>query len=268
MRASRAFIRPGQIGGNRQAVSAGTQMRLRLQVQIRKGMDWGRVAKAVGDMNARCLKYCGKIVKNASKKGIGTGKGKVSRAARKRMGVGKPIEFVGGLYVDLNNYGHGEARPAGQPIRSWAPKRFVYKDIVNFYDPSTRSVVIGTYKTAPWLAQLHQFGGVVKETAWRIGVKAARNAYLRRQAGGTGRDAKGRYTRGTGGPQRNQYDYGALRWQVDKSGRFRNSRNWERTTMTRMAKYPARPYMQGSLTVVEAVNKANQIWRNQLRKTG
>ena len=268
MRISRAFIRPGQIGGNRQAISAGTQMRLRMQVQIRGGMDWGRVAKSVGDMNARCLMYCGKVVKNAAKTGIGRGTGKISGAARKRMGRGAPVLFVGGLYQDITAYGSGEPRPAGQPIKSWAPKRFLYNDIVNFYDPASRSVVVGTYKTAPWLAQLHQFGGTMKETAWRIGVGAARNAYLRQQAGGGGRDARGRYTKGSGGPQKNQYEYGAIRWQIDKAGRFRGSRNWERTTMTRMANYPARPYMQDAVRVSEAVRKANEIWRNQLRKTG
>ena len=266
MRVSRAFIRPGQIGGNRMEMSAGTQMRLRLQVQIRKGMDWGRVAKAVGDMNARCLKYCGKIVKNAAKTGIGRGAGKISGAAKKRMGRGQPVLFVGGLYQDITAYGSGEPRSPGQPIKSWAPKRFIYNDIVNFYDPSSRSVVIGTYKTAPWLAQLHQFGGVVKETAWRINVGIARQAYLQRP--GAGRDSSGRYAKGSGWRGKTKYEYGALRWQVDKAGRFRNSRNWERTTMTRMAKYPARPYMQESVRVSEAVRKANEIWRNQLKKTG
>ena len=269
MRISRAFIRPGAIGGNRRDISAGVQARLRMQFRIRGGMDWAKVSRSIGDMNARCLKYWGKVVKNAAKTGIGRGKGKVSKAAKNRMGVGKPIEFVGGLYVDLNAYGHGEARPAGQPIRSWAPKRFVYSDIVNYYDSSSRSVVVGTYKTAHWLAQLHQFGGTVKETAWRIGVGAARNAYLRSHSGGTGRDSRGRFTKGNSrAVVKSQYQYGAIRWQVDRSGLFRGSRNWERTTITRMAKYPARPYVQDAVKVVDAVRRANEAWRNQLRKSG
>lgn len=268
MRISRAFIRPGMIGGNRREISAGTQARLRVQFKIRQGMNWGRVSRSIGEMNARCLQYSGKAVKNAAKTGIGRGKGKVTQDAQKRLGRGKPIEFVGGLYRDITAYGSGQSRPAGQPIRSWAPKRFMYEDIVNFYDSGSRTVVIGTYKAAPWLAQLHQFGGVVKETAWRIGVGAARNAYLRQQAGGTGRDARGRYTRGSGGPQRNQYEYGAIRWQIDKAGKFRGSRNWERTTITRTARYPARPYMQGSAKVEAALAKANERWRNQLKKAG
>lgn len=254
------------IGGNRMAVSAGTQGRLRMQFKIRQGMRWDKVGRAVGEMNARCLKYQGKVVKNAAKTGIGRGNGKITGAARRRSG--NPIEFVGGLYHDITASGSGQSRPAGQPIRSWAPKRFVYNDIINFYDSGSKTVVVGTYKTAHWLAQLHQFGGTVRETAWRIGAGAARNAYLRRQAGGTGRDARGRYTRGSGGPQKNQYEYGAIRWQIDKAGKFRGSGNWERTTITRTARYPARPYVQGAVKVVEALRRANAAWKNQLRKSG
>lgn len=266
MRISRAFIRPGMVGGNRMAVSAGTQARLRMQFKIRQGMRWDKIARDIGEMNARCLKYWGKVVNNASKTGIGRDKGKITGAARRRRG--KPIEFVGGLYQDITAYGSGQSRPAGQPIRSWAPKRFVYNDIINFYDSGSKTVVVGTYKTAHWLAQLHQFGGTVRETAWRIGAGAARNAYLRRQAGGTGRDARGRFTRGSRGPQKNQYEYGAIRWQIDKAGKFRGSRNWERTTMTRTARYPARPYVQDAVKVVDAVRRANIAWKNQLRKSG
>lgn len=268
MRISRAFIRPGMIGGNRREISAGTQARLRMQFKIRGGMNQARIARSIGEMNQRCLAYCGTSIKNAAKTGIGRGSGKISKAAEKRLGRGKPIEFVGGLYRDITAYGSGQSRPAGQPIRSWAPKRFMYADIRDFYDFGRKTQVIGTYKAAPWLAQLHQFGGVVKETAWRIGVGAARNAYLRRQAGGTGRDARGRYTRGSSGPQRNQYEYGAIRWQIDKAGGFRGKRNWERTTISRMARYPARPYMQGAIRVETALARANERWRNQLKRAG
>lgn len=255
MRVSRAFIRPGMVGGNRMAVSAGTQARLRMQFKIRQGMRWDKVAAAVGEMNARCLKYWGKVVKNASKTGIGRGKGKITGAARRRSG--SPIEFVGGLYHDITAYGSGQSRPAGQPIRSWAPKRFVYNDIVNYYDSGSKTVVIGTYKTAHWLAQLHQFGGTVRETAYRIGVRAAWNAYQRRRAG---RPIQRRMN--------GDLDVGAIRWHIDKAGKFRGSRSWERTTMTRTARYPARPYVQDAVKVVEAVRKANIAWKNQLRKSG
>jgi len=262
---SRAFIRPGMVGGNRRAMSADTLGRLKLRASIHGNFfDRKKVARMIGRMNVNALSMLGKDIKQAAKAGIGRGKGKVTQAARRRAGRGKPVEFVGGLYLDITAYGSGTPRPAGQPIRSWAPRKWFYNDIVNFYDPGRGTAVIGTYKTAPWMAQLHQFGGVVKETAWRIGVGAARTAYLRSRGNGRqGRDEKGRFTNAL--PQANQYKYGALRWQVNKAG-FRGSRNWERTTMTRMANYPARPYMQGSAKVDAAVRKANEKWKNILER--
>ena len=264
---SRAFIRPGMIGGNRREMSDATLGRLKLRASLRGNFfDRPKVSRMIGTMNARVLSMLGKDIKQEAKAGIGRGGGKVSAASRKRLGRGKPVEFVGGLYLDITNYSSGEPRPAGQPIKSWAPKKWFYYDIINVIDPARMTAVIGTYKTRPWLAQLHQFGGTVRQTAWRIGVGAARNAYLRQQAGGGGRDSKGRYTKGSGGPQKNQYKYGALIWQIDKAGRFKNSRNWDRTTITRMARYPARPYMAGSRRVDLAIQKANKKWKDQLAR--
>jgi hypothetical protein len=267
---SRAFIRPGMIGGNRREMSADTLGRLKLRASIRGSFfDRQKVSRMVGRMNAKVLSNLGHNIKNAAKTGIGRGKGKITKAAKKRQQRGKPVEFVGGLYIDLTGYSSGTPRPAGQPIRSWAPKKFMYNDIVDFYDPARGTAVIGTYKTKPKLAQLHQFGGTVKQTAWRIGVGAARNAYLRKTAGSgaAGRDSKGRFTKGSyRGPQKNQYQYGSLIWNIDSIGGFRHSRNWERTTMTRMAHYPARPFMAGSKKVEEAMRKANEKWRNMLSR--
>jgi hypothetical protein len=263
---SRAFIRPGMIGGNRREMSADTLGRLRLRASIRGNFfDRPKVAKMIGKMNAKVLSNLGHDIKQAAQKGIGQSPPKTSAAARKRMGRGKPIEFVGGLYLDITGYSSGEPRAAGKPVKSWSPRRWFYYDIMDFYDPARVTAVIGTYKTKPWLAQLHQMGGTVKQTAWRIGVGAARNAYLRKRGNGRqGRDERGRYTSSL--PQANQYEYGALIWQIDKAGRFKNSRNWERTTITRMARYPARPYMAGSKRVDAAVAKANEKWRNMLAR--
>jgi len=266
---SRAFIRPGMIGGNRREMSADTLGRLQLRAKIRGNFfDRPKVARMIGKMNAKVLSNLGLYIKNEAKAGIGRNAPKTSAAARKRLGRGKPVEFVGGLYLDITAYGSGEPRAAGQPVKSWAPRRWFYYDIKDYFDPARMTAVIGTEKTKPWMAQLHQFGGTVKQTAYRIGVGAARNAYLRRQAGrsAAGRDASGRFTKGQSlGPQRNQYEYGALQWQIDKGG-FRYSRNWEKTTITRTARYPARPYMAGSKRVDAAVAKANEKWRNMLAR--
>ena len=267
---SRAFIRPGMIGGNRREMSADTLGRLQLRAKIKGNFfDRPKVARMIGKMNAKVLSNLGLNIKNAAKAGIGRGSGRISQAARRRQGRGRPVEFVGGLYLDITGYSSGTPRPAGQPIRSWAPRKWFYYDIVDEFDPARVTAVIGTLNTKPWLAQLHQFGGTVKQTAWRIGVGAARNAYLRRSAGrsGAGRDSRGRFTRGSyAGPQANQYQYGALIWQIDKAGPFRYSRNWDRTTITRMARYPARPFMAGSKKVDAAIRKANEKWRNMLAK--
>ena len=262
---SRAFIRPGMVGGNRREVSAATIGRLKLRASIKGNFfDRPKVAKMIGAMNAKVLSRLGHDIKNAAKAGIGRGKGKITGAAKKRAGRGNPVEFAGGLYVDVTAYGSGTPRPAGQPIRSWAPRKWFYNDIVDFYDAARVTAVIGTLKTAPWMAQLHQFGGVVKETAWRLGVGAARNAYLRKRGNGRqGRDERGRYTSAL--PQSNQYEYGALQWVTNKGG-FRYSRNWDKTSITRMARYPARPYMAGSKKVDAAVAKANEKWRNMLAR--
>lgn len=263
---SRAFIRPGMIGGNRREMSADTLGRLKLRASIRGNFfDKPKVARMIGKMNVKVLSNLGHNIKNAAKTGIGRGKGKITKAAKARQGRGKPVEFVGGLYLDITGYSSGTPRQAGQPIRSWAPKKFMYGDIVNFYDAARGTAVIGTYKTKPKLAQLHQFGGTVKQTAWRIGVGTARTAYLRSRGNGRqGRDERGRFT--TALPQANQYKYGALIWNIDSLGGFRHSRNWDRTTMTRMARYPARPYMAGSKRVDEAIRKANEKWRNMLAR--
>jgi hypothetical protein len=262
---SRAFIRPGMIGGNRREMSADTLGRLQLRASLRGNFfDRQKVSRMIGAMNAKVLSNLGLNIKNAAKAGIGRGMGKVSGAAKRRAGRGKPVEFLGGLYLDLTAYGSGTPRAAGLPIKSWAPKKWFYNDIIDVYDPARGTAVIGTYKTKPWLAQLHQMGGTVKQTAWRIGVGAARNAYLRKRGNGRqGRDERGRFTNAL--PQRNQYEYGALQWVIDKGG-FRYSRNWDKTTITRMARYPARPYMAGSKRVDEAVRKANEKWRNMLAR--
>lgn len=263
---SRAFIRPGMIGGNRREVSAETLGRLKLRARIKGSFfDRPKVKKMIGAMNARVLSNLGHDIKQQAQAGIGRSPPKVTGAAARRLGRGKPVEFVGGLYLDITGYSSGEPRSSGKPIKSWSPRRWFYSDIMDFYDPARVTAVIGTLKTKPWMAQLHQFGGTVRQTAWRIGVGAARNAYLRKRGNGRqGRDEKGRFTNAL--PQENQYKYGALIWQIDKAGRFKNSRNWERTTITRMARYPARPYMQGSRRVDIAIAKANRKWKDQLAR--
>jgi phage gpG-like protein len=100
--------------------------------------------------------------------------------------------------------------------------------------------------------------------AYRIGVGAARNAYLRRRGfRGQGRDERGRFT--TKVARGNQYEYGALIWSNKP---LKSKRNWEATTITKVARYPARPYMQGAAGVQKVVARIRERFRNTLRKAG
>lgn len=259
------------IGGNRRELSAGSRSELAFRVKVRGNFfDRQKVRRMVDDMTFRSLYNAGYAVKQAAKKGIGNAAPKQTKAGNRAVKSGEVVEFVGGLYRDITMLSSGKPRAPGKPAKSWAPKRWLYYSVVDTMNRGAfgmPTVVIGTQRT-PWLARLHEFGGVLPLTAYRIGVGAARNAYLRRQAGRgpSGRDSKGRFTKGTQfGPQKNQYEYGSIIW-ANKRPRF--SRNWERTTMTKMARYPARPFMQGAAGVQKAVAKANIKFRNMLRRAG
>ena len=254
-------IRPGQVGGNRRAMSAGGQSKIALQTKIKgQFFDRAKVRKALEKANYEALRKIGRDTQEASKRGIGQAAPKVTKAGRKTVRANEIVEFHGGLYRDLTMAGRGKPRPAGKPIKSWSPKRFAYRDVMFYWDGSRRSVVIGALK-ADWLGRLHEFGGSLTLTAYRIGVGAARNAFLRRKGyRKQGRDAKGRFT--TNLPNRNQFEYGSILW-THKG--FRNSRNWERTTITKTARYPARPYMQGAAGVQKVVARARERFRDTLK---
>jgi hypothetical protein len=259
------------IGGNRRELSAGSRAELAFRVKVRGNFfDRQKVRRMVDNMTYQSLRNAGYAVKQAAKKGIGNAAPRQTRAGNRAVGSGAIVEFNGGLYRDITMLSSGKPRPPGKPAKSWAPKRWLYRSVVDTMNRGAfgmPTVVIGTQRT-PWLSRLHEFGGTIQLTAYRIGVGAARNAYLRRSAGsgGTGRDSRGRFTRGANlGPQRNQYDYGSIIWA---NRRLRFSRNWDRTTITKMARYPARPFMQGAAGVQKAVAKANVKFRNMLRRAG
>jgi hypothetical protein len=241
--------------------SAETQARIALKARIKSQFfDRAKVRRALEKANYEALRKAGRDVQEASKRGIGQAAPAKTKAGRKAVKAGAIVEFVGGLYKDLTMLGSGKPRPAGKPIKSWAPKRFAYRDVMYFWDSSRRSAVIGALK-ASWLGRLHEFGGTLTLRAYRIGVGAARNAFLRRKGlGNQGRDEKGRFT--TNLPRRNQYEYGAIIW----SNKPLRSRAWEATTITKQARYPARPYMQGAAGVQKVVARIRERFRNTLRR--
>lgn len=235
------------------AKSAETLARFRFQFKVRRGFfDVAKVRKTLGEARFRALDKCGFKIKEAAKRGIGQRAPKKTKTWVRSSREGRPVEFVGGLYRDITPYGSGKPRPAGSPVKSWAPKRFLYRDVRNYYDFSRGSVVIGPEKAA-WLNQLHEFGGTLTLTAYRINVGAARIAKLRRDRGrGIPRDGNGR--------QR----LGSILW-THKG--FRGSRSWERTTISRQARYPARPFM-GSAAVKTALQKVPEYFRDTIRGPG
>jgi phage gpG-like protein len=220
--------------------------------------------KRIEKGNYKAIHYAGANVWQAAKRGIGQAAPKQTAAGTKAVKAGAIIEFVGGLYRDLTMLNSGKPRAAGKPIKSWGPRRFFYNNVRTAWDNSRKSIVIGP-AWAQDIARLHQFGGTVTLTAWRIGVGAARQAYLDRQARSQngGRDASGKFLKRqeTG----RKYEYGAIIWS--QKG-FKNSRNWDKTTITKSARYPARPYMRGAAGVERAITKIREAFRNTLPISG
>lgn len=260
-----AFPKSAAMGGR--VLAESTQARLLFQAKV-KGQFFSspKIKRMMDDMTYRSLYNAGYAVKQAAKKGIGNSPPKQTKAGMRAIKAGQIVEYDGGLYKDLTMLGSARPRVPGKPIKSHNPKRFVYYDIKDWLvrgGPVGWTVVIGPYK-APWLNQLHEFGGTLTLTAYRIGANAARNAYLRKRGyGRQGRDERGRFT--TAMPNRNQFDYGAILWS---NKRMRNSKRWERTNLTKQARYPARPFMQGAAGVQKAAAKANEKFRNMLRRAG
>lgn len=223
--------------------------------------DKAQIKRMFDDMTHRALYNAGYDVKQAAKKGVGK-RTKVGSKSRKSARPSDLVEIDGGLYQDLTMLGSGRPRPPGKPASSWPPRRFLYYSISDEMGrgPFGPTAIIGTWRT-PWLAQLHEFGGTRRLTAYRLGVGAARNAYLRQRGNGRqGRDERGRWTSAL--PHRNQYEYGAVIWSHTRP----RGRLWQQTSVTKTARYPARPFMQGAAGVQKALAKANLKFRNALKK--
>jgi hypothetical protein len=242
--------------------SAETQAKLVLQAKIKgQFFDRAKVRRALEKANYEALRKVGLDVKEAAKRGIGQATPAKTKAGRKAVKAGQVVELAGGLYQDLTMLGSGKPRPPGKPVKSWGPKRFVYRDVIDAWDNSRKSIVIGAYR-ADWLGRLHEFGGSLKLTAYRIGVGAARAAWLDQKSRGRngGRDSQGRFLARKKADGR-KYEYGAIIW----TSRGMRSRNWERTTITKTARYPARPYMQGAAGVQKIVARVRERFRDTLK---
>jgi hypothetical protein len=218
--------------------------RAKIQRQI---FDLQKLSKTLGETNGKTLSLVGRDIQEAAKRGIGQSAPARTKTGAKAVGADRLIEFDGGFYRDRTVKG-GRPRPAGKPIKSWSPLRFSYRDVVYFLDAVRGTVVIGPYK-APWLHQLHEFGGTLVQTAYRVGAGTARRAALiRRKTGKAPVDDQGRM------------ETGSIIWSHRG---FRGSgRTFEKTGMTRQARFPPRPFMQGAAGVQRAMAKANRWFRD------
>lgn len=192
--------------------------------------------------NYKALRFAGKDVWDAVKRGIGQRAPKQTKAGQKAVKAGEIIEFQNGLYRDITMLDSGKPRPGGKPIKSWSPKRFYYRSVLTFWDSGRKSVVIGPYRGAE-LANLHQFGGTLRLTAYRTGARAAYNAKQARDAG---------------------KPLGRVPLIIWSHKRPRNAKNWDKTTITKAARYPARPFMRGSAPVEKVIERIRLRFQNTL----
>jgi hypothetical protein len=125
----------------------------------------------------------------------------------------------------------------------------MYNDIADYYDAASKSAVVGVYRS-PWLNQLHEFGGSLNLTMYRVGVGEARRAYASK---------KGKKSRDRAGS--NGYVMGAVIW----NHKAIQSRHWERTDTTKNARYPARPFMQNNAAMQKKLAKVHEKFKDALK---
>lgn len=213
-------------------------------------LDRAKFKALLGEANQIALTKCGVRIRDAAKKGIGNAAPHVSKSKRQKAKPGDLQQFGDGLYKDLSSTNAGKkARDPGKPIKSWAPRRFVYRDIKFYWDGASEAVVIGPYR-AGWLNRLHEFGGSERLFAVSIGDTAARRARaIQRRGGQIGKTARG------------DLDVGVVRWV---SAGSKSSRNWRQIGMAKTARYPARPFMQGSAYVHKALDRIARDFKDTL----
>lgn len=117
----------------------------------------GKLRRLIGEAAADALKKAGADCRRTSQRQMRGGSqptGKKSPGTPKLWKVG---ERSGGIPMVAAVY----QVPAANKVTSWAPKAFLRNDIQYDYDYRTSSVVVGPSK-APWLNQLHEFGGAVR----------------------------------------------------------------------------------------------------------
>jgi hypothetical protein len=210
--------------------------------------------------NYQALRFAARDVWQAAKRGIGQAAPKQTKAGNASVKSGAVIELLGGLYQDITMLSSGKPRPAGKPIKSWSPKRFIYNSLFSYWDNSRKSAIIGPYRGQE-IARLHQFGGTLRLTAYSTGARQALQAKQEQLARGKngGRGPGGKFLPRE--PVARKYEYGVIIWNHKTP---RNAKNWDRTSLTKSARYPSRPFMRGSAGVEKVIQRIRLRFRNTL----
>ena len=217
-----------------------------LQLKVQGAFfDKRAVRKQLGEANARALSKAGLDMRQAVKQSIGSRAPKVTNKWKRSQK--KYYEYKGGLYRDATPNA-AKPRPAGKPMKSWAPRRWTYYGIRFFYDKGRQTAVVGPDRTA-WLYRLHEYGGTQRQTAFAMGTEQAALALKRRRKG-----LPMKYT-ANGLPKT-----GVILWS---SRKIRTGGLWK-AIGSRSARYPARPYV-GSDLVARRVTKLKEKFRGTLR---
>lgn len=223
-------------------VAIGNTPKLKVSLKLSKNnfFDRPQIRRAMDKANRRALSKAGLDIRSAQRGAIG---GRAPKPTGKQ--THETTIMHGGVYRDVSNY--GKPRAPGRPIKSYSPKRWVYRALVFAYDPSRRSVVVGPNRT-PWLNRLHEFGGTIRQTGFVTNEMGARLAFRRHKEG-----------RPPGKLANGMPDTGFLKWMAvgKKPGRGWSGKAY------RQVKIPARPFV-GSDVVRKRMAKINQKFRGTL----
>lgn len=119
--------------------------------------NWHRegLRRLIGEAAAKALQRSGLEVRKSTQRSmVGGG----SRTGRKQLA--RPRFWVVGQRDGYNMVALIRQVPRPDKVSSWGPQAFLRNDIQSDWDNNTKSVVVGPSR-APWLNQLHEFGGSV-----------------------------------------------------------------------------------------------------------
>jgi len=117
--------------------------------------------RLVGEAAAQALQKAGLHVRRTTQRGMVGGSTTTGRRPRSTH-VFRQYGEKDGLPV----VGAFRQVPRDDKVSTWSPRAWLRNDILSDWDNSTKSVVVGPSK-APWLNQLHEFGGT--EHYWVLG---------------------------------------------------------------------------------------------------